>query len=100
MFHRLSHKVDGIGSLDQDAILQSARKLYFDKDCVKINSTSFKRQRAYKGSLFSREETFHEVIELHLVDRCKKPEETVITPRSQISAAKGKDSDGIIEPSR
>jgi hypothetical protein len=47
-YYYAEHSGEGVSSLDGEAILASARKLYISSDCVRVNGSSFRKSKDYK----------------------------------------------------
>lgn len=48
VFHFASHSGEGVGVLDSESILESAKKLYISSECIRMGAHSFKKNKAYK----------------------------------------------------
>lgn len=66
-YHYAKHSVEGITSLDAEAILSSAKKLYLDKDCIKMSNNTFKKNTQCKVPYLPICENFQEIIEFNLI---------------------------------
>lgn len=58
-----------MSSLDAQAILDSATKLYITSECVRVNANSFRKSKEYKVPYLPIYGRFHEIIEFHLIDK-------------------------------
>lgn len=68
-FYFAQHTAEGVSSLDAEAILDSARKLYITSDCVRVGGGCFKKCSDYKVPYLPLYGRFQEIIEFHLLDK-------------------------------
>jgi hypothetical protein len=67
-FHFLQHSAEGVATLDAEAILLSARKIYIGSDSLKISNFSYKRSKTIKVPFMPIYGHFQEIIEFYIVD--------------------------------
>lgn len=67
-YYFAEQQVEGVSSLDGQAIMESARKLYIHSECVRVSSSSFRRVKDYKVPYLPVYGRFQEIVEFQLID--------------------------------
>ena len=61
-FHYAEHSTDGVGTIDAEAILLSALKIYVGSDSVKLSDTSYKKTKRVKTPYLPQYGVFQEIV--------------------------------------
>lgn len=77
-----------MSSLDAEAILEAAKKLYISSDCVRVNGNSFRKSKDYKVPYLPVYGRFQEIIEFQLIDKNEvaRTSNSIIKPTSTSKA--------------
>jgi hypothetical protein len=85
-YYFADHSTEGVSSLDGQAIMESAKKLYMDSECVRVGSNSFRRVKDYKVPYLPLYGRFQEVVEFHLVDKNEATSTSRSRPRPRTTS--------------
>lgn len=61
-FYFMDYNTQGVDLLDAESILMSAKKIYLNKDSIKINDNMYKNYKPVKASFWPIYGEFHEII--------------------------------------
>lgn len=61
-FYFLDYMTDGVDIVDTESILLSAKKIYLNKDSIKISENMYKNYKPVKASIWPIYAEFHEII--------------------------------------
>ncbi len=85
-FHFAQHSTDGVSTLDAEAILLSALKIYVGPDCVKLSESSYKKVLTIKAPYLPVYGHFQEILEFYIIDHNKEFQATDISRWAKKSA--------------
>ncbi len=61
-FYFIDYVADGVDIVDAESILLSAKKIYLNKESIKINENIYKNYKPIKTSIWPIYAEFHEII--------------------------------------
>jgi len=61
-FYFIDYIADGVDIVDAESILLSAKKIYLNKDSIKINDNMYKNSQSVKASIWPIYTEFYEII--------------------------------------
>jgi hypothetical protein len=61
-FYYANYTSEGIGNVDYEAIIESAKRLYINHECLKVSENSFKKMKRLKVPYFPVSGDFQEII--------------------------------------